>query len=92
MSCKMQLAQAFKKQDLKVGMIEQRISEDLDQLCNDDISLQSMFDHEDVLLVYMTQAVDNLFAKTVNYRPNIDNFDDLVVNVHIEPEATATLK
>ena len=51
-----------------------------------------MFDHEDVLLVYMTQAVDNLFAKTVNYRPNIDNFDDLVVNVHIEPEATATLK
>ena len=51
-----------------------------------------MFDHDDVLLVYMTQAVDNLFAKTVNYRPNIDNFDDLVVNVHIEPEATAILK
>ena len=84
MSCKMQLAQAFKKQDLKVGAIEQGISEDLDQLCNDEISLQSMFDHEDLLLVYMTQAVDNLYSKTVNFKPSIDNFDDLVVNVDVE--------
>lgn len=30
LSCKMQLAQAFKKQDMKVSTIEQRVSEDLD--------------------------------------------------------------
>ena len=53
-SSRMQLAQAFKKQDLKISSIEQIISEDLDQLCNDDISLSSMFDHDDQLVVYMT--------------------------------------
>lgn len=53
-SSKMQLTQAFKKQDLKISSIEQKISEDLDQLCNDEISLQSMFDNDDLLIVYMT--------------------------------------
>ena len=91
-ACKMQLAQAFKKQDLKVAAIEQRVSEDLDQLCNDDISLQSMFDHEDLLLVYMTQAVDNLYTKTVNFRPNIENFDDLIVNIEVQEDSAAKLK
>ena len=88
----MQLAQAFKKQDMKISQIEQRISEDLDQLCNDDISLQSMFDHEDVLIVYMTQAIDKIYSKTVNYMPNIDNLDDLIVNVEVDPAIGPTLK
>ena len=61
-------------------------------LCNDEISLQSMFDNEDQLLVYMTQAVDNLYTKTVNYRPEIENFDDLVISVEAEPMATQALK
>jgi len=51
-----------------------------------------MFDHDELLLVYMTQAVDNLYTKTVNFRPRIDNFNDLVVNVDIKPEATTLLK
>lgn len=51
-----------------------------------------MFDHEDQLVVYMTQAVDNLYTKTVNYRPSIDNFNDLVVSVDAEPLATQALK
>lgn len=51
-----------------------------------------MFDHEDQLVVYMTQAVDNLYTKTVNYRPDIDNFNDLVVNVDAEPLATQALR
>ena len=88
----MQLAHAFKKQDLKVGMIEQLVSEDLDQLCNDDLSLSTMFEHDDVLLVYMTQAIDNLHSNTVNFRPNIQDFDDLVINVDVKPDATITLK
>ena len=36
--------------------------------------------------------MDNLYTKTVNFRPRIDNFDDLVVNVDIKPDATALLK
>ena len=28
----------------------------------------------------------------MNYRPNIENFDDLVVNVEVEPQVTTTLK
>lgn len=51
-----------------------------------------MFDHEDLLLVYMTQAVDNLYTKTVNYRPNIENFDDLIVNVEVPRDSTTKLK
>jgi len=27
----------------------------------------------------------------VNYRPNIENFDDLVINVEVEPEAVSAL-
>ena len=88
----MQLAQAFKKQDLKVSALEQQISEDLDQLCNDEISLQSMFDHDEDLLVHMTQAVDNLYTKTVHYKPSLDNFDDLIVNVEAEAESIDVVK
>ena len=88
----MQLAQSIKKQDLKVGMIEQRIGEDLDQLCNDDISLTSMFEHDDILLVYMTQAIENLHSSTINFRPNIDNFDDLIINVDVQPDASDSIK
>jgi len=51
-----------------------------------------MFDNEDMLIVYMTQSIDNLYSKTVNYRPNIENFDDLVINVEVEPEARSALK
>ena len=85
-SARMQLAQAFKKQNYKVCAIEQKISEGLDQLCNDEISLQSMFDHEDVLLVYMTQAVDNLYGKTVEFRPDIQDFNDLVINMDLKKD------
>ena len=42
-----------------------------------------MFDHEDVLLVYMTQSIDNLYTKTVQFRPDIEDFEDLVVNVEL---------
>ena len=52
----------------------------------------SMFDHEDVLLVYMTQAIDKIYSKTVNYKPNIDNLDDLVVNIEVDAEIGSTLK
>ena len=51
-----------------------------------------MFDHEELLLVYMTQAVDNLYTKTVNFRPNIENFDDLIVNVEVQEDSQVTLK
>lgn len=51
-----------------------------------------MFDHEDLLLVYMTQTVDNLYAKTVNFRPHIDNLDDLIVNIGVNPSAISALK
>jgi len=71
---------------MKISMIEMKISEDLDQLCNDDISLQSMFEHDDLLIVYMTQAIDNLYAKTINFRPKIENLDDLVINVNLKPD------
>jgi len=40
----------------------------------------------------MTQAIDNLYTKTVNYKPNIENFDDLVINVEVEPQVTTALK
>ena len=42
--------------------------------------------------MYMTQAVDNLYTKTVNFRPNIENFDDLIVNVEVQEDSQATLK
>ena len=45
-SVKSEVAQAFRRQDLKIGTIEQKISEGLGQLCHDDMSLQSMFDEE----------------------------------------------
>lgn len=51
-----------------------------------------MFEHEDLLLIYMTQAVDNLYAKTVNYRPSIEDFNDLVINVDVKPDAAADFK
>ena len=51
-----------------------------------------MFDHEDVLIVYMTQAIDKIYSKTVNYMPNIDNLDDLIVNVEVDPAIGPTLK
>ena len=28
----------------------------------------------------------------MNYRPNIENFDDLVINVEVEPESASALK
>ena len=40
----------------------------------------------------MTQAVDNLYAKTVAYRPSIEDFKDLVVNVNVRSGAAADLK
>lgn len=88
----MKLTQAFKKQDLKVSAIEQKISEDLDSLCNNEISLNSMLEHDDPLLVYMTSAVDNVYAKTVNFRPSIDDFNDLVVKVDVQPNAALNFK
>ena len=51
-----------------------------------------MFDHEDVLIVYMTQAIDKIYSKTVNFIPNIDNFDDLIVNVEVDPAIGPSLK
>ena len=51
-----------------------------------------MFEHEDQLLVYMTQAIDNLYTKTVEYTPSIDDFEDLVVNVDVRGDAAAKMK
>lgn len=36
--------------------------------------------------------MDNLYAKTVNYRPNIDNLEDLVINVDFKIETIDELK
>ena len=51
-----------------------------------------MFDHEDELLTYMTQAVDNLYTKTVNFKPRIENLNDLIVKVEVPTEAPNTIK
>ena len=36
--------------------------------------------------------MDNLYAKTVNYRPNIDNLEDLVINVDFKLDSMDELK
>ena len=51
-----------------------------------------MLEHDDPLLVYMTSAVDNVYAKTVNFRPSIDDFNDLVVKVDVQPNAALNFK
>ena len=33
-----------------------------------------------------------MYTKTVNYRPNIDNFDDLIVNLQIKQDAVPDIK
>jgi hypothetical protein len=57
---------------------EEKVSDILDSLCNDDISLSALLNHEDSLLIYMTRTVDEIYYKMVNFRPEIDLQDSQI--------------
>ena len=44
------------------------------------------------MLVYMTQAIDSLYKKTVQFRPDIEDLDDLVINMQVKNDAPFTIK
>jgi alpha-D-ribose 1-methylphosphonate 5-triphosphate synthase subunit PhnI len=61
---------------------EQAISEQLDKLCNDEISLQSLLQNDEQFLVYMTHMVDELYNKTVKFVPKC-NLDEMIVTLKL---------
>ena len=79
---KRELAQAYQKQDSQMRNAEQAISEQLDKLCNDEISLQSLLQNDEQFLVYMTHMVDELYNKTVKFVPKC-NLDEMIVTLKL---------
>ena len=84
--------QAKRKQDVKLDMIEQKISENLDQLCNEEIRLDSLCEHEPGFLVYMTQTVDEIYSKIANFKPSIDNLDDTMIGLRFKDQSVQMLE
>ena len=66
------MKEALVKQDSTFNGAEEKVSDILDQLCNDDISLSALINHDDSLLIYMIKTVDEIYEKMVNFRPEID--------------------
>lgn len=48
--------------------------------------------HDEHMLVHMTQAVDNLYTKTAQFRPSIENLDELVVDLKLNHDAFKVIK
>lgn len=59
--------QTFELQSAGMVQAESTITELLDSLQNDEISLQALETHDPDLLVYMLQTVDQLYNKTVEF-------------------------
>ena len=89
---KQEVAAAYAKQEKQLRDVEQKIGENLEALCNNDICLQSLGAHEDGFLVYMTQTIDDLHSKQVNFRPKIDNLEEVMITLKLEEDAPEKLK
>ena len=66
------MKEALVQQDSTFNGAEEKVSDILDQLCNDDISLSALINHDDSLLIYMIKTADEIYEKMVNFRPEID--------------------
>ena len=59
-------------QDLQLLKAESTITDYLDGLQNNEISLQALLQNDQELVVYMTQTLDHIYEKAVNFDPNLD--------------------
>lgn len=62
----------FTQQEQSISQVEDQVIQELDLLQNDEISLVDLQSNDPELLIYMTQTVDQLYTKSVNYKPEID--------------------
>jgi exonuclease VII large subunit len=85
------LAQSYQRQEQQLQAVEQKISENLDELCNNDICLQSLGVHEDCFLIYMTQTIEDLYSKQVNFSPKIENLDEVMITLKLEDDTQQKL-
>jgi len=42
-------------------------------------------------LIYMTQTIDDLYSKQVNFSPKIDNLDEVMITLKLEENAPQKL-
>ena len=73
-------------------MFDQKISENLDQLCNEEIRLESLGEHEPDFLVYMTQTIDEIYNKVAHFKPSIDNLDDTVIKFTLKDDSIKNIE
>ena len=67
-----QLKQTQAKQSLQLAQIDQKVSEYMDLLGDDNMQLQELYHSDSNLLIFMNKKVDELYNKTVEFSPEID--------------------
>ena len=82
----------MQKQEVQLRDVEQKISENLEELGNNDICLQSLGVHEDCFLIYMTRTIDDLYDKQVNFTPKIGNLEEVMVDLQLDDTAPEKLE
>ena len=71
-SCEKHLSELLKRQDEKIKLIQEGIVNEMDNLYNDDLNLNSLESHDDNEIIYMTNIIDDQKRHlAANFKPDI---------------------
>lgn len=69
---KANLQQKYDQQSQKISEVNSQIDEQLDSLCNSNINLEMVENHDDQEIVLMTNILDDERKKVVEFKPDFD--------------------